>query len=380
MRILLLSPIYPPDIGGPATYAQELSERLTPEHTLTVIAYTTNTAVSYGSARLIQISKSAPLVMRLFAFFRAAYQEGKNADVIYAQNPVAAGLPAVLAGMLIRKPVVIKFVGDEAWERATQARETSKRLEEFLIHPEGSWYTLLIMRIEGWVLRHAAVVTTPSKYLCEALISAYRIQREKAVPNYNAVGEYGDPKDSAIAPHQLFVAARLTAWKGVDGVLRALTLVQKRFPDATLIIAGDGPERPRLEILARELNLASSVTFLGTVSHKKVLGLLSESELFILNSTYEGLPHTILDAFATRRGVVATEIPGTNEAVENGVSGLTVPPGDDAKLAEAIMRMFDEPALVRHLIEGGSATLGEQFSWRRHIENLLYIFESAQQK
>ncbi len=132
MRIILATPIYPPDAGGPATYTVELAERIRAEHHVVIVAYTDNIE-GVPSTHLIGVSKKYPLPFRLIKYYFVLLREAKQSDLIYVQNAVAAGLPAVLVGRWAKRPVVLKFVGDEAWERATQNRKTQKQLEDFLI-------------------------------------------------------------------------------------------------------------------------------------------------------------------------------------------------------------------------------------------------------
>jgi len=100
----------------------------------------------------------------------------------------------------------------------------------------------------------------------------------------------------------------------------------------------------------------------------------------VLNSTYEGLPHTALTSFAAGIPIVATSIPGTDEAVYDEKSGLLVPAGDDAALAQAIERLFIDAELRAKLIAGGKQILEEKFSWSAHIETLLALCESVRFK
>jgi glycosyltransferase involved in cell wall biosynthesis len=185
MKIALATPLYPPEIGGPATYIKELSERLRDDHEITIIAYAT-TSERIPGTKLVTVSKRRPLPIRLLKFTWELFKVARHTDVIYVQNAVAAGFPAALVHLVTRVPVVLKFVGDESWERATQLKQTTKRLEEFLENPEGSCKIRLIGFLQGWVLRHVSVVTTPSVYLTEAIIKTYRVPRSRAVVNYNA--------------------------------------------------------------------------------------------------------------------------------------------------------------------------------------------------
>lgn len=376
MKIVLATPLYPPEIGGPATYIKELAHKLRDEHEVTIVAYA-STSEKVPGTTLLTVSKRRPLPVRLAKFTWVLWRAARKADVVYVQNAVAAGLPAAIVRLLTRKPVVLKFVGDEAWERATQLRQTTKQLEEFLAAPEGGLYIRTLMRLQGWVLRHVDTVMTPSSYLRETIVRTYRIPVGKTLVNYNAAEKTEViPFDAKVVPHQIAATARLVEWKGIDGILRAVATLRKEFPDVRLVIAGDGPEEHDLRNLAQALDLAKHVNFLGRVSRAETWHIRKSSEVYVLNSTYEGLPHTALTSFAAEIPMVATDIPGTNEAVYDGTSGLLVPAGDDGALAEAIARLFRDSALRAQLVEGGKKILAEKFSWDAHLRTLLATLQS----
>ncbi|MFA5998213.1 MAG: glycosyltransferase family 4 protein [Candidatus Paceibacterota bacterium] len=380
MKIILATPVYPPEIGGPATYTKELATRLKSKHEIVIVAYASTSEIIPGTT-LFVASKRRPLPLRLFKFTFDLFRAARGADVIYVQNAMAAGLPAAIVSRMRGIPLVLKFVGDEAWERASQERRTKKRLEEFLAAPEGGWRTTLRMAIQGFVLRHTDIVTTPSAYLRDAIVRTYGIKNGRAVVNYNAAEkDIEAPFNATPISHQIVATARLVEWKGLDGIIRAVALLKKKYPDVRAVIAGDGPEEEKLKTLARELSVADHITFTGRVSRAETWHLRKSSEVYVLNSTYEGLPHTALTSFAARIPMVATDIPGTNEAVYNEESGLLVPAGDDQALADAIARLFDDPALRTRLVEGAERILNEKFSWDTHLATLLGFFESVRAK
>ncbi len=377
MKIVLATPLYPPEIGGPSTYIKELAERLRDIHDIVIVAYAT-TSEKIPGTKLITVSKRSPLPLRLIKYSIVLFRASKNADVMYVQNAVASGLPALIVGKLRGIPVVIKFVGDEAWERATQLHITTKQLDVFLRNPEGPFKIRLLMFIQRLVLPHVQKVTTPSVYLSEVIIDAYQVPKERTIVNYNAAEKIEKlPFPENISPHQIVTTARLVEWKGIDGIIRAVALLVKEFPDVRLLIAGDGPEEENLKALARDQGVSEQVIFLGRVSRAETWHIRKTSQVYVLNSTYEGLPHVVLTSFAARIPVVATDIPGTNEAVFNEQSGLLVPPGDDRKLADALARIFNDASLRSTLIEGGEKILREKFSWETHIQKLTDILESV---
>jgi len=375
MRIVIATPIYPPEIGGPATYTRELGLRLAKSEQITVVAYADQAEVTEG-VKLVLVAKSQGLFSRLWQFFLELLREGRNAQVIYVQNAVAAGLPAAIAGMILKKPVVLKFVGDEAWERATQAGKTKKNLAEFLAAPEGGFKTSIFISIQRFVLNHVTAVVPPSQFLGEMLETYYGVPKEKVSVNYNAFEDSVAARQGERKARQILSVGRLVSWKRIDGIINALKIVKNAYPDATLVIAGEGPEEASLKKLVEDLGLAGSVEFKGALPREETSALEAQSGVIVLNSTYEGLPHIALEAFAAQTPLIATDIPGTREAVVNGKTGLLVPPRDDATLAVAIERIFSEPALATSLVIGGVEALKTTFSWEQHLQTLLAVIAS----
>ncbi len=377
MKIVLATPLFPPEIGGPATYTKELAERLLKDHEVSIVAYASTSEIIQGTTLYIA-SKRRPLPIRLIKYTLLMWHATKGADVIYVQNAMAAGLPAVLIGKIRKVPVVLKFVGDEAWEHAQQEGKTTKRLEEFLANPDAGIVARLRMAVQGFVLRRVNIVTAPSEYLLSAVCKTYNIPKDRAQVNYNASEkEEIVPLPNTPIKHQIVTTARLVKWKGIDGIIRATALLAKRFPDVHTTIAGDGPEENAFKTLAEELGVSKHVTFLGRVSRAETWHLRKTSEVYVLNSTYEGLPHTVLTSFAAGIPTVATDIPGTNEALFHMQTGLLVPPNNPQALSEAIERLFENEQLRADLVEGASKLLEEKFSWEAHLNRLDRFFNSV---
>lgn len=133
--------------------------------------------------------------------------------------------------------------------------------------------------------------------------------------------------------------ARLDAQKGHDVLFEAIA----RVPDAVFVLAGEGPERERLEALAARLGIAERVCFLGR--REDVPQLLAACDVFALPSLYEGSSLAVLEAMAAGTPIVSSAIGGTDELIEDGRSGLLVPPGDAEALAEALRRVLGDPEL-----------------------------------
>jgi glycosyltransferase involved in cell wall biosynthesis len=165
--------------------------------------------------------------------------------------------------------------------------------------------------------------------------------------------------------------ARLHEQKGHAYLLAAAALV----PDATFVLAGDGPLRAELERRARELGVASRCLFLG--ERTDVPDLLASADLFVLPSLWEGLPLSVLEAMAAGCPVVASAIGGTDEAVTDGVTGLLVPPRDPAAIAAAIARLRADPGLARSLGQAGRLRVEQEFSSEVTAERVARIYDEV---
>ncbi len=170
-----------------------------------------------------------------------------------------------------------------------------------------------------------------------------------------------DPASRAATPTFAYLG-RLKRYKGVEIVVRAFAALAR--PDAVLEIAGAGDDRPRLEALARSLDLGTRVRFLGFVTEAEKLALLRRSWAVALASPKEGWGLTNVEAEACGTPVVASDSPGIRESVRHGETGFLVRHGDVAGMAAAFARIADSPALVSEMGARARA-FAETFTWDR---------------
>jgi glycosyltransferase involved in cell wall biosynthesis len=142
-------------------------------------------------------------------------------------------------------------------------------------------------------------------------------------------------------------AGRLVTVKDCGTFLRAMALVLAKRPDAYVVIAGDGEEHDALVLLAEELGISARVRFLG--DRRDMPHVLASFDVFVLSSVNEGFGRVIIEAMAAGAPVVSTAVGGTPEVIDDGVTGLLVPPGDPGKMAEAVLRVLGEPGLAERL-------------------------------
>jgi glycosyltransferase involved in cell wall biosynthesis len=150
----------------------------------------------------------------------------------------------------------------------------------------------------------------------------------------------------------IVTVGRLVPWKQIDHLIEALAEIE----DAGLVIVGDGPERSRLEDLARTARLTDRIYFAGQSSQEETLGLMNACDLFVLNSTYEGFPHVVLEAMCAGLPVVATEVGGTPELVRDGENGLLISPRANGALASSLRNLLSCSEERQRLAAGGRET------------------------
>ena len=229
-----------------------------------------------------------------------------------------------------------------------------------------------------WVTRRAALVWTHARWNVPA-IEALGVPRERLHLAYRGIDLTffgGDPAGKT--RHRLVAAGRLEAEKGMDDVLVVFREVHAKWPDATLRILGDGPDRTRLERRSRLLGIDGVVRFLGHVSHQHVARELSMAEVFLHMSLDERLPNVVKEAMASRCLCVVTETQGIDELVADRRHGFVVQQKDVAEAAARIDDVFSARVDVMSLLDAASDHIARNFdvvesmcSYRRHWTDAL---------
>lgn len=351
MKLVIATPLYPPEIGGPATYAKLLEEGL-PGKGVDI------ELVKFGEVRHL------PKFIRHYVYYRRVLKAARQADAVLALDPVSVGLPAMKAARRAGKPFVVKIVGDYAWEQGQQRFGITENLDDFVRTETVPFPVKMLRRVQTRVALSATRVIVPSEYL-KGIVEVWGVPAELIQVIYNAVPleELGSvPEKAARAPRPLVVTAgRLVPWKHIDGVIDAVA----SLPEASLVVVGDGPDRAKLEEHARA-KLPGRVVFTGMLSHKDTLATILSADAFILNSSYEGLSHLLVEALMLGVPTVATRAGGNPEVITDGKDGFLVPVHDTRALAKALETLLADDALRARL-----AARARESSKRFSIEAML---------
>jgi glycosyltransferase involved in cell wall biosynthesis len=372
VRVVVVSGIWPPDPGGPASHAPALADFLAERgHAVEVVT----TASAEPARRAYPVSwaeRPSPLRhLRAALLVRSA---ARHSDAVYATSMIRR---AALGARLARRPLVVKLVSDEVFERATRSGRFVGTLDEFQ-RVRGGLRTRFLRATRDAAVRSARHVFCPSAYLREVALGWGLEPRSTSVlPNpAPALPDLPDRaelrKELDFDGDVLVFAGRLGPQKAVGTLLQALVHV----PVATLVVAGDGPERAALERRAAELGLDGRVRFLGSVPREAVLRLFRAADASVLPSAWENFPHTVVEALAVGCPVIATAVGGVPEVVVDGENGLLVPAGDVTALAAAIERLLSDDGLRARLADSAARSV-EGYSERAVFATIEAELEKA---
>ncbi|OJI07256.1 MAG: hypothetical protein COX02_01725 [Candidatus Vogelbacteria bacterium CG22_combo_CG10-13_8_21_14_all_37_9] len=363
--ILVATGLFPPEIGGPATYAKILLEEL-PAHGWEV--------------KILNFSelKSYPKLIRHLMYFTRVWKTLPLVDQVYALDPVSVGLPVMLACFFRRRSYFLRVAGDYAWEQGQQRFGVETDLDRFSLESRNySWPVRGFKKIQTIVAYRAKQVIVPSQYL-KKIVSNWGLVPGKIKVIYNAFEiDNNQIKDLTIETDKkpiIFSVGRLVPWKGFATLISIVPRLLLKEPNLQLIIAGDGPDYQFLKEQIKQLNLGANVKLLGRLSQADLFKQLVEAKVFVLNSAYEGFSHQLLEVMALGVPIVTTIIGGNPELISSGENGLLVPYDDKTALIEAIEQLLFDPVLNQKLVRGAKSRV-VTFNKERMIKELIAILE-----
>lgn len=350
MNVLIVSGIWPPDVGGPASHAPELAAFLRARgHGVDVV--TTASSPPAREGYLVGfVSRQLPPGLRHLAVVLLVARRARRADVVYATSMIGR---SSLGSLLARRPLVAKLVADPAYERARRQGLFTGSLADFQTAPARGRVALL-RRVRDLALRRTSHVVCPSGYLKELAVGwGLPADRVTVLPNpAPELPELPERVERTGAPLLAF-AGRVNKQKALEVLLEAMT----KAPGVELVIAGDGTEVSRLQEESRSLGLNGRVRFVGPLDRNGVLELFRSADASVLSSAWENFPHSVVEALAVGTPVISTAVGGVTEVVRNGENGLLVPAGDADALAAAIRRYFDDDELRARLRANAAASV-----------------------
>jgi glycosyltransferase involved in cell wall biosynthesis len=333
MKLLIATGLYPPDIGGPATYTVFL-EQHAPQHgfELTVVPFTT--------------FRRYPVIVRHFLYLFSLVRRARGCAVILALDTVSVGIPALLASFVTSKPLVLRVPGDYAWEQGQQRFGVTETLDQYRTHTNHDMAVRVLAWLQNRVAMHARHVIVPSDYM-KTVVHGWGVPSERITRIYSELKPFDstgvEKKDGS--DFVVTTAARLVPWKGIAALIDAIVSLRTSGVPVNLTIIGDGVCRTELESQVHACKAEGYVRFLGALERSELGKELVRSDVFVLNTSYEGLSHQLLEVMSLGIPIVTTPVGGNVELIEHNVTGLMVPFNDIKRLSEAIRSLYQDREL-----------------------------------
>ena len=366
MRLLIVSGIWPPDVGGPAAHAPELG-RFLAERGHSVTGATTRLSSvppeDFGFP-VAAARRDLPTPARLAGAAAVVARAARDADVVYA-----TGMPrrAALAAALRRRPLVLKLVTDPAYDRARLRGLFDGTLDGFQSFGGGRRVAAL-RSTRDLALRRASAVIAPSRYLAGYIETwGFDPARIAVVPNPPPPVVAATPRTRGDGPLFVF-AGRIVAVKNLPLAFAALSAV----PGARLVVVGAGPDEAAIRAVAPD-----AVEFVGAQPRSVVLSWLAAADAAVLPSDDENYPHVAVEAHAAGVPVIATRVGGVPEIVTDGVDGLLVERGDVDGFAAAMRAVAFDSSLRSRLAAGAVARAALRASEDDALERIEAILLDA---
>lgn len=370
MKVVIATGLYPPEIGGPATYAHMLETSL-PGRGFTV------EIVPFGWVR------HYPKIIRHVVYAWKLWHESKDADVVYALDPISVGIPASWVAKFLKKPFLIRLGGDYAWEQGRVRFGLKQRLDDYLKNMDGAPFMVrLLARLQTYVCNRANTIVVPSKYL-KSVVAQWGIEEDKITVIYSALypievsGSKDELRKKLSFTHPTIVSAgRLVPWKGFVALVKVVSRLKQQYPNISLVIAGEGEDRSAIEKEIHNLKIEDSIRLISSVSKDALGATIKAGDVFVLNTAYEGLSHQLLEVMDIGTPIVTTPAGGNPELITEGVTGLMVPFNNVDALEEAIARVLNHPEMVTRMTQSARAR-SKEFSETNAVSKIADLLQSV---
>lgn len=363
MRILLTSGIYPPDIGGPATYVPKFARYIAEKHEgVRVVSLRPSGDIEACKKFKLSLIKRRFLPFRLLNTTFVVLSESLKSDRIFSNGLY---LEAGLAARILNKPAVAKIVGDPVWERARNKHKTELSMKEFQV-ARLSFPDYLMRKVYRFTFNSFSILTCPSQELVEIVRSWGITSPVVYVPNGVEIPE----KKLLKKDYDLIFVGRLVPWKNVDLLIQLAADLNLKA-----VIIGGGPEAQRLKMLA-SLNGADCF-FTGELSKPEILDFLNRAKLFVLLSQYEGLSFALLEAMAAGLPSLVSSAPGNLAVVSDNKDAIVVDVQQIPNSYSIISGLVQDSNKLTLFGENARSKVKEKYEQSLRLEDMFQLIASA---
>ena len=371
MNILITVGIFPPDIGGPASFVPKISDFLIENgHNVKIICLSeVGNIHTEDNLDVIRIKRSNNLPIRWIKTIYQIVKNGIRSDLIFVNG---LGVESAIANLILQKQLIRKIVGDPVWERAYNKKRTTESFDDF----QNNKHSFLIevqKLLRNWSINSAEIVITPSDNLKSFVSGIGYSQKILKINNGVNITDINRANESK-ADINLIIISRLVVQKNINIVIEAMKLLDNK--NLKLSIIGEGGEFSKLESAIHDLNLQNQVQLLGKVDNNKISQFLLTADIFIQASDYEGLPHSVLEAINYEVPILSTETGGCKDLLNDGERGFIIPmPPDKKVIAENISFIIENKAEATKRADEAKSFINKKHNFLEQANQYMKIFE-----
>jgi glycosyltransferase involved in cell wall biosynthesis len=362
MKIVIVTPLIPPELGEPAEYVWELAKRLAlAQHDVTVVAYA-HASVPIPRVRVVLVEKHRGTLARLYACMQTLLKEAVHADVIYAQKAGIAGLPAVYVSKKLGIPLVVHFPHSEAWERSAKQSNESEFDATSYTHADA--YTTLIGWVERFVLRRTPCIVAHSVLHADFFSTYYSLPRTRFVvippPQQPRLVLPLPPTPN---PHRVVFMVSIVDPATVERIARVDTEIRRTLPTLETILVYRYPSE-HIEVVTH-----SHLRLVSRPSSAEVQCLVEHSgALVLLDSTLSHVPHIVSYLSMGVPTLAPTGSTPTNIFPPEVIRSFDNK--DDSSLTALLTSLLTDQSLPTQQIIATKLLLETSHAWTAHLKLL----------
>ena len=359
MRVLVTVGIFPPDIGGPATFVPKIAKYFQDElnYEIEILTLSDNKNSNINDDFSVKrIDRNLPIIYRWLKTIFTIYKLGKNKDLIFVNG---LGTETTIANIFLKKKIIRKIVGDPVWERAYSKAKISESFDEFQVKNYGFSISLQ-KKVRSFSIKKSDIVVTPSKHLKNFILNLGFKNKIEIINN----GVFIPEENTNIFTNDqinITIVSRLVSHKNIKKIIRAISDLND--PLVYLNIIGDGPELNQLQKISLESNNKDNIIFHGKLNRDEINHIFLNSDIYIQASNYEGLPHSLLEAMSYGIPVLCTPVGECKEILGNEDRGYILDlPVSKNNIKSKISEIIGEKDIANKKGERGKDFINEKYN------------------
>ena len=359
MRVLVTVGIFPPDIGGPATFVPKIAKYFQDElnYEIEILTLSDNKNLNINDDFSVKrIDRNLPIIYRWLKTIFTIYKLGKNKDLIFVNG---LGTETTIANIFLKKKIIRKIVGDPVWERAYSKAKISESFDEFQVKNYGFSISLQ-KKVRSFSIKKSDIVVTPSQHLKNFILNLGFKNKIEIINN----GVFIPEENTNIFTNDqinITIVSRLVSHKNIKKIIRAISDLNN--PLINLNIIGDGPELNQLQKISLESNNKDNIIFHGKLNRDDINHIFLKSDIYIQASNYEGLPHSLLEAMSYGIPVLCTPVGECKEILGNEDRGYILDlPVSKNNIKSKISEIIGEKNIANKKGERGKDFINEKYN------------------